>query len=271
MKGIAYILELEKWSVYDLAKEIGVSPSVLYRWLNGKKAIPHNRVEQLSRMFPIYPSQYIEAELSESDKVFLRNRKYEDEVASKEAESPLLDMKRGIKAQVLEQQKVFDDIKTILNVESIDDMDDEDKVSKNVLLAILSAVSEEQSKLTYDYKTLNKLEKMRVNSVQQGKRSSALLLISVTLAALCRAFDIEDSIEDLVYTPSFNVNFQHNDESDALLKSHIDTIKERRDNLESLFRSIIDDCNMNEAAMAALMQLENEKKGTERDGNPEKS
>lgn len=250
MKGLQYILEIEGVSVNELASRIDVAPSLIYRWLNGKKPMPEKRLIQITRMFPAYPKGMFDVEVSESDKVYLNNIKYELNIADKAAITPLLKMKKAIKQQVFEQQQVVDEINNILDIKSYDDMDGEEKMSQHVLLTLLSVISQEQSLLTHDYDCLNKLEKMREDQI--NNQSSALLLITIVMSALCEAFGIEDKIESYVFTPSMQIM---DNSPDQLVKSHIETINERRDDLISIFKGIIEECNDNDAAKAVINKL----------------
>lgn len=254
MKGLSYILKLEGITVNELANCIDVAPSLVYRWLNGKKNLPDKRLIQITKMFPAYPKKFFDAELSEADKVYLENVKYELNIADKEAESPLINMKKAIKQQVFEQQKVIDEINTILDIKDYDDMSEEEKISQYVLLTLLSIISQEQSLLTHDYAVLNKLEKMRKEKERGNNHSSSLLLITVVMSAMCEAFGINDNIESFVFTPSMKIM---NNSSDALIKSHIETINERRNDLIAIFKDIISECNENDAAIAAIEKMNN--------------
>lgn len=254
MKGIAYILKLEGITVNELANYIDVAPSLVYRWFNGKKPLPQKRLIQLTRMFPAYPEKYFDAELSDADKVYLDNVKYELNIADQEAESPLIEMRKAIKHQVFEQQKIIDEINTILDIKTYDDISDVENVSQHILLTMLAMISQEQSLLTHDYDVLNKLEKMRKEKGRNGKPSSSLLLISVVLSALCEAFGINDNIDSFVFTPSMQIM---DNSSRKLIKSHIDAINERRNDLIAFLKNIIDECNEEDAAKAAIEYLFN--------------
>lgn len=247
MKGLQYILEIEGVSVNELASRIDVAPSLIYRWLNGKKPFPRKRLIQITRMFPAYPENIFDIEVSEADKIYLNNIKYELNIADKEAVTPLIKMKKAIKQQAFEQQQVLDEIQNILDIKSYDDMEGE-KISQHVVLTLLSIISQEQSLLTHDYDCLNKLEKMREDQI--NNRSSALLLITVVMSALCEAFGIEDKIENFVFTPSMKIM---DNSSDQLIQSHIEAINERRNDLIAIFKNMIDECNENDAAKQPLI------------------
>lgn len=254
MIGLAYILDLEKITVAELSNTIDIDVSLIYRWIKGTKSIPQKRIIQLHRMFPIYPAEYIGAELSESDKVYLANIKFENNIADITAATPLLEMKKAIKEMKLEQQRIIDETQTIVDIKSYDDMRDEDKVSPNVLLTMLSMVAQEQSLFSHDYKALNNLEKLRK---VQNNDSSSFFLISVVLSALCCVFGIEDNIDNIVFTPSFKIRQKDIGFSNELIQSHIDVITERRNDIIAFFKNIIDECNKEDAAKAATENLIN--------------
>lgn len=252
MKGLSYILKLEGITVNEFANYIDVAPSLVYRWLNGKKPLPEKRLKQITNMFPAYPEKYFDTELSDADKVYLDNLKYELNIADKEAESPLIDMKKALKQQVFEQQQVIDEINSILDIKTYNDMSDVENVSQHILLTMLAMVSQEQSLLTHDYDALNKLEKMRKEQI--NNRSSALFLITVVMSALCEAFGIKDKIESFVFTPSMKIM---DNSPDNMIQDHIDIISERRNDLITIFRNIIDECNENDAAKETINKLLN--------------
>lgn len=67
MNGLKYILSIEPITPHWLASKLNVSNSIIYRWMNGKNAIPKYRQREISKIFPYCPSAYVGKELNTSE------------------------------------------------------------------------------------------------------------------------------------------------------------------------------------------------------------
>lgn len=76
MLGLEYILKIENITWSELANRLGVSKSVVYRWMKRKHPFPPKRIEQIcTEFFPYCPMEYCLKEINEYDKTILQNLK----------------------------------------------------------------------------------------------------------------------------------------------------------------------------------------------------
>lgn len=78
MLGLEYILKIENITRSELANRLGVSTSVVSRWMKRKRPFPSKRIEQIcTDFFPYCPIEYCLKEINEYDMAILRNLKRE--------------------------------------------------------------------------------------------------------------------------------------------------------------------------------------------------
>ena len=118
MKGLTYILELEEMTAAELAKKLKVSTSIVYRWANGSKSIPQERLEQMQLLFHCYPISAFEEDIDEMDKLNLQNIKKEYQIRNLNEDDPLKLIQERKRLQdeqqknesLIEQQKLLENI-----------------------------------------------------------------------------------------------------------------------------------------------------------------
>lgn len=189
MIGLQFIIDLEEMTAAELAEKIGVSFSLVYRWLNGKKTIPKQRIVQIhSKVFPEYPEEYLDKEITEADKTILSNIRL--------SKTTTTDFK--MKKLVNYASHYADDVKeTLANVAGIlstsanSNLTYNQHMNASVYMLMLSTLLSEQSIILDDFKALYNLE------AQKGRRSASIL-VSLVLSALCQALGHDGYIDDIV-------------------------------------------------------------------------
>lgn len=77
MLGLTYILRLEGITGKELAKRLGITPSMVSQWENQVRPIPTKRLSQIKKMFPLYKSEYYNKQISTKEKLILLTAKKE--------------------------------------------------------------------------------------------------------------------------------------------------------------------------------------------------
>lgn len=200
MLGLQFILDIEEMSTAELADKIGVSPSLVYRWLNGKKPLPRQRTIQIhSKVFPEYPEEYLDKDITEADKAVLND--------IRRSKTGTTDFK--LKKLIELASNYADDVKTTIaniagalnatnNVDFI--QNPSPNMNATIYMLMLSTVLSEQTAMLNDFKALYGLE-AGANREQRG----ANILVSVVLSALCEALGRGGYIDDIVCSEPLRV------------------------------------------------------------------
>lgn len=77
MLGLTYILRLEGITGKELAKRLGITPSMVSQWENQVRPIPTKRLSQIKKIFPLYKSEYYNKQISTKEKLILLTAKKE--------------------------------------------------------------------------------------------------------------------------------------------------------------------------------------------------
>ncbi len=76
MIGLEYILNIENMTKSEFADKIGISASMVFRWVKGKRPISQKRIIQIHReLFPLYPMEYYSKKINNYDMAILQNIK----------------------------------------------------------------------------------------------------------------------------------------------------------------------------------------------------
>jgi transcriptional regulator with XRE-family HTH domain len=89
--GLQYIAETFHTEYKSIAEQIGVSQQSLQDWLKGRRKIPMQRLEQLSRLFGIKDLELFQRELSDSEKIDIQILYFQHTDIFEEIEEPYID------------------------------------------------------------------------------------------------------------------------------------------------------------------------------------
>lgn len=200
MLGLQHIMEIEEMTPAVLAEEIGVSSSLVYRWISGKKPLPKQRTIQIhSKVFPEYPIEYLDKDITEADKAVLNN--------IRRSKTGTTDYK--LKKLIKLASNYADDVKvTLANIagalNATNNADYIQNPSPNmnatIYMLMLSTVLSEQTAMLNDFKALYSLE-AGANREQRG----ANILVSVVLSALSEALGRGGYMDDIVCSEPLRV------------------------------------------------------------------
>ena len=189
MIGLQYILDLEEMTAAELAEKIGVSLSLVYRWLNNKKSVPKQRIIQIhSKVFPEYPEEYLNKEITEEDKSLLTKIRLSRTATSDYKMKKLADYGSNYAGEVKE---ILAKIAGILSVSNNTNLIQNPHMTASIYMLMLANVLGEQTIVLNDFKALYSLE------AEKGQRSASML-VSLVLSALCQVLGHGGYIDDIV-------------------------------------------------------------------------
>lgn len=188
MLGLEYILKLEEISPLKLSNKIGVSSSLVYRWIHGMKPIPKQRTIQIhSKVFPDYPEVYIDKEITEADKIVLNKIRRSRTETTDYKSKKIVELRNNYDDEVRE---TLTNIAGALRLNT-DFLQQNPHMNANMYLLMLSTMLSEQTIVLNDFKALCSLE------ADKGQRS-ANALVSVVLSALCTALGRGGYLDDII-------------------------------------------------------------------------
>lgn len=222
MIGLEQILKINKMSISDLARELGIARGNIYNWINGKRKIPKATLEKLVKMFKL-PKEFFEKELTEVEKLeveramilkLLDETSFEIEsniINGAEVEEPVtmtyhdsaleydleeIDRKiytKSINAQVIDRiNKTLKNTsidKDVLHINnSLCDIIDSSKVPLNILSNVLQAISIAYEIKKYD--DINNFTRILVEDIK--KNESYRQQKKKEIEELINSHDLED-------------------------------------------------------------------------------
>ena len=246
MIGLQYILELEEMTAAELSEKIGVSFSLVYRWLNGKKAIPKQRVIQIhSKVLPEYPEELIDKEITEADKTILTNIRLSRTATSDYKIKKLVQLENNYSNKVRE---TLANIAGILSISNNTNLLRNQRMNANIYMLMLANVLGEQTTVLNDFNALYSLE-------ADKRQRSASILVSLVLSALCTALGHGGYIDDIICAEPLRVVLS----TDGANTGTFD--KEIHDQLTNTFKGIIERYDKRDKILEALNnKIKEEKK-----------
>lgn len=118
MLGLTYILRLEGITGKELAKRLGITPSMVSQWENQVRPIPTKRLSQIKKIFPLYKSEYYNKQISTKEKLILLTAKKEQILQDSPQD---IFTSLGIQKEIaknkahIDREQLFEDISDLLD------------------------------------------------------------------------------------------------------------------------------------------------------------
>lgn len=236
MIGLHYIMDIEDMTPIALAGKLHVSPSLVYRWINGKKPLPKQRTIQIhSKVFPEYPEEYYDKELNEADMTLLRNIRTSKTGTIDHKTRKMIEYGLNYADEVGATLERFNQLLSVsANTQLLNQ-----SMNMNVYLMVMATMFSEQATTLSDLKALYDLETIK------GQRT-ANILVSITLSALCEVLGIGGYINNVVCPRPLRIVLGDN------MKETGTFDKEIHDQLKAVFTEIVDRYDKRDKILEAL-------------------
>lgn len=234
MTGLQFILRIEGVAASHLAEKLEISRAMVSQWLHGVKPISVERIAEIAALFPYYPPEYFDKQLTEEDQKYLKKLKTQNKHKKDERFNAYDNMLNKLKEK---QNNILKEINMILNFSKLTKLVDISKQFNDVsILSLLYATAaNEQEQLMHDYGILNKLEAMKLIKKEDD---ISFDVVSVALSALAETFGFDDDLKDFVASESMKTVLP----SEALENlPHIQRYNERKAKIKAILKEMVEE------------------------------